>query len=248
MYVEPDSISEKIRQFNGDVAEPKLETPSEIKQNNTERKPDIAWLNNFLNGVKTTKQVLQELNNQAIADLLCEEIMAPKADTEIDPIFIDDNDIFAKDDLANGNKEFIKNLLGKSNYNSILISSDEEEDDRQDLLQTDLLNKDLVGADAKTEYDIPSFDKPTFKSEPLFDVVPKEEIDLPTIDPTISVTNENGDNDLIYVKYIHLPPVNPPQLIHPRDRYRKKVEQLRDKKRAKKRAIQTLIKKKEKSH
>ena len=187
VYVEPDSISEKIRQFNGDVAEPKLETPSEIKQNDTERKPDIAWLNNFLNGVKTTKQVLQELNNQTIADLLCEEIMASKADTEIDPIFIDDNDIFAKDDLADENKEFIKNLLDKSNYNSIFISSDEEEDDRQDLLQTDLLNKDLVGADAKTEYDIPSFDKPTFKSEPLFDVVPKEEIDLPTIDPIIDL-------------------------------------------------------------
>ena len=169
---------------------------------------------------------MQELNNQIIADLLCEEIMAPKADTEIDPIFIDDNDIFAKDDLADENKEFIKNLLDKSNYNSILISSDEEEGDRQDLQQTDLLNKDLVGADAKTEYDIPSFDKPTFKSEPLFDVMPKEEIDLLTINPAISVTNENGDDDLIYVKYIHPPPVNPPQLIHPRDRYRKKVERL----------------------
>ena len=123
VYVEPDSISKKIRQFNGDVAEPKLETPSEIKQKDTERKFDKAWLDNFLNGVKTTKQVLQELKDQAIADLLSEEIMAPKADTEIDPIFIDDNDIFVKDDLANENKEFIKNLLDKSNYNSILISS-----------------------------------------------------------------------------------------------------------------------------
>ena len=96
------------------------------------------------------------------------------------------------------------------------------------------------------------FDKSIIKIEPTIDVVPKEDIDLPTIDPTISVTNENGDDDLIYVKYIPPPPVNPPQLIHLRDRYRKKVRQLRDKKehyrkRAKKRAIQTLIKKRKKA-
>ena len=112
-------------------------------------------------------------------------------------------------------------MQDKNNYNSIFISSNEEEDDRQDLIQTDLFNKDLVGADAKTEYDIPSFDKPTFKAEPLFDVVPKEEINLPTIDPTISVTNKDGDDDLIYVKYIPPPPVNPPQLIHLRDNRQK---------------------------
>ena len=70
MYVEPDSISEKIRQFTGDVAEPKLETPSEIKQTNTEQKFDKAWLDNFLNGVKTTKKVLQELNDLTIRPLL----------------------------------------------------------------------------------------------------------------------------------------------------------------------------------
>ena len=138
MYIEPDSISEKTSQFNGDVAEPKLETPSEIKQNDTERKSDKAWLDNFQNGVKTTKQVLQELNDQVIADLLSEEIMVPQLDTEIDPIFIDDDDIFGKDDLTGENKEFIKILLDKSNNNSILISSHEEEDDRQDLIQTDL--------------------------------------------------------------------------------------------------------------
>ena len=196
---------------------------------------------------------MQELNDQAIADLLFEEIMAPKADTEIDPIFIDDNDIFPKDDLTNENKEFIKNLLDKSNYNNILISSDEEKDGRQDLIQTDLFNKDLVGEDAKTDYGIlPLFDKPTFKPERLFEVVPKEEIDLPTIDPTKNVTNENGDDDQVYVNYIPPPAVNPPQHIHPRDRYRKKVKELRRKKeqyrrRAKKRAIQTLIKKRKKA-
>ena len=166
---------------------------------------------------------MQEVNDQVTGDLLSQEIMAPKADTEtdtdIDPIFIDDNDIFAKDELADENKEFIKNLLDKSNYNSILISSDEEEDDRQDLIQTNLFNKDLVSEDAKTDYGIPSlFDKPIIKSEPLFEVLPKEEIDLPTIDPTINVTHKNGDDDLIYVHYIPRPPVNSLQLIILRDR------------------------------
>ena len=112
-------------------------------------------------------------------------------------------------------------MLDKSNYNSILTSSDEEEDGRQDLIQTDLFNKDLVGEDGKTDYDIPLFDKPIIKIEPTV-VVPKEDIDLPTINPTINVTNENDGDDLIYVNYIPPPPVNPPQLIHPRDRYRKK--------------------------
>ena len=104
----PGNVSEKIRQFNEDVVEPKLETPTEIKQNNTQRKFDQVWLDNFLNRVKTTKQVLQEVNDQAIADLLSEEVMVPEADTQIDPIFIDDDDIFAKDDLTDENKEFKK--------------------------------------------------------------------------------------------------------------------------------------------
>ena len=84
--------------------------------------------------------------------------MVPQPDTEIDPIFIDDDDIFVKDDLTDENKEFMKNLLDKSNYNSILISSDEEEDNRQDSIQTNLFNKDLVGEDTKTDNDIPLFD------------------------------------------------------------------------------------------
>ena len=59
VYTDP----EKIRQFNGDVVDPKLETPTEIEQNDTQRKFDQVWLDNLLNGVKTTKQVLQELND-----------------------------------------------------------------------------------------------------------------------------------------------------------------------------------------
>ena len=68
---------------------------------------------------------MQELNDQAIADPLSEEVMASKADTETDPIFIDDNDIFAKGNLTDENKEFIKNLFDKSNYVSILVNSNQ---------------------------------------------------------------------------------------------------------------------------
>ena len=51
--------------------------------------------------------------------------MAPKFDTEIDPLFIDDDDVFRKDDLVDENKQFIKALLDKSNYN---LSSNGDDD------------------------------------------------------------------------------------------------------------------------
>ena len=79
-----------------------------------------------MNGVKTTKRVLQELNDQAIADVLSEEVMVPKIDTEIDPIFIDDDDVFPKDNLTDANKQFIKTFLDKNNYD---LSSDDDIDD-----------------------------------------------------------------------------------------------------------------------
>ena len=111
---------------------------------------------------------MRELNDQGIADLLPEEVMAPKADTEIDPIFIDDNDIFAKEDLTDENKQFIKTLLDKSNYNDFF-----SHDDQQDLIQTDLINTDLVGGDGtRTDYNLP-FENETFNIEPTIDVFAK---------------------------------------------------------------------------
>ena len=103
---DPQNASEKVKQV--DIVEPKLETPEEIEQNDTQRKFSKYWLDNFLNGVKTTKQVLQELNDQAIADVLSEEVMAPKVDAEIDPVFIDDDEIFSKDNLTDQDKEFAR--------------------------------------------------------------------------------------------------------------------------------------------
>ena len=102
---DPQNVIEKIKQVV--IVETKLETPGKIKQEDAQRKSDQDWLDNFLNGVKTTKQVLQELNNQVIAELLSEEVMVPQIDTEIDPLFIDTDDVFAKDDLADENKKFI---------------------------------------------------------------------------------------------------------------------------------------------
>ena len=118
--------------------------------------------------------------------------MAPKADTEIDTLFIDDNNIFAKDELTDENTEVIKTLLDRSNYASNIISSDEE-DDQQDLIQTDLTSTGLVGDSTRTDDNLP-FETETLKIKPAIDVVPKEEIDLRTIDPTINVTTENGDD------------------------------------------------------
>ena len=141
-------------------------------------------------------------------------------------------------------------MLDKSDYAGIFSS---DEDEQQDLIQTNLMKADLVDGD-RTDYNLP-FDNETNKIKPTLDVVPKDESDFPTIDPTINVTTQNGDNDLVYVKYIPPPPDNPSQLIHPRDKYRKyrqKVKHLRKKKedyrkRVKKIAIQTFIKKKNKA-
>ena len=46
VYTDPENVSEKIRQ-DGDVVEPKLETPTEIKQNDTQRKFYQVWLDNL---------------------------------------------------------------------------------------------------------------------------------------------------------------------------------------------------------
>ena len=77
--------------------------------------------------------------DKAIAHLLSEEVMVPEKNTQIDPLFIDDNDVLAKDDLTDENKEFIKTLLDRSNYFF------DDDDKQQDLIQTDLTNTDLIG-------------------------------------------------------------------------------------------------------
>ena len=80
----------------------------------------MTSLMNLLAGVETTKQTLQDINDQAIAAVLPEETDAPQIDTKIDNIFIDDNELFPKDELTDENKAFIKTLLDKVNYKDIL--------------------------------------------------------------------------------------------------------------------------------
>ena len=88
----------------------------------------------FLTGVETTKQTLQELNDQVIATVLSEDTDAPQIDTKIDTIFIEDNELFGKDELTDENKAFIKTLLDKANYKDILVDN---KDDQQKLIQGD---------------------------------------------------------------------------------------------------------------
>ena len=146
LNTEPENIDEKFKQI--DIVKPKLETSTEIKQiDNTSRKADKKWLDDFSAGVGNTKQTLQELNDQAIAAVFSEETDAPQIDTQIDTIFIDGNEFFGKDELTDENKTFIKTLLGKANYKDIL---DNIKDDQQKLIQEDL-SISITTGDIKTE-------------------------------------------------------------------------------------------------
>ena len=146
LNTESENIDEKFKEI--DIVEPKLETSTEIKQSDNTRKADKKWLDDFLAGVENTKQTLQELNDQAIAAVLSEETDMPQIDTKIDTIFIDDNELFGKDELTDENKAFIKTLLDKANYKDIL---DDIKDDQQKLIQDDL-SIPIPISDIKTEF------------------------------------------------------------------------------------------------
>ena len=122
----------------------------------------MTGLMTFLTGVETTKQTLQELKDQVIAAVLSEDTDAPQIDTKIDTIFIDDNELFGKDELTDKNKAFIKTLLDKANYKDIL---DDNKDDQQKLIQGD------------SSIPIPTGD---IKTEIIDDVVPPDPLFFPT--------------------------------------------------------------------
>ena len=139
-----------------------LERSTEIKQSDNTRKADKKRLDDFLAGVENTKRTLQELNDQTIAAVLSEETDAPQIDTQIDTIFIDNNELFGKDELIDENKAFIKTVLDKVNYKDIL---DDIKDNQQKLIQDDL------------SVHIPTGD---IKTEIIDDVVPPDPLFLPT--------------------------------------------------------------------
>ena len=78
---------------------------------------------------------------------MSEETDAPQIDTQIHTVFIDDNELFGKDELTDENKAFIKTLLDKANYKDIL---DDIKDDQQKLVQDDL-SIPIPTGDIKTE-------------------------------------------------------------------------------------------------
>ena len=78
---------------------------------------------------------------------MSEETDARQVDTQIDTIFIDDNELFDKDELTDENKTFIKTLLEKANYKDIL---DDIKDDQQKLIQDDLSIPMPTTGDRKT--------------------------------------------------------------------------------------------------
>ena len=98
-------------------------------------------------------------------------------DTQIDTIFIYDNELFDKDELIDENKAFIKTLLDKANYKDSL---DNIKDDQQKVIQDDLSNVPMpTTADTKTEIidDVAPPNVPLFfltENEIFDDVVPAE--------------------------------------------------------------------------
>ena len=160
LNTEPENIDEKFKQIY--IVEPKLETSTEIKQSDNTKKADKKWFDDFLAGVENTKRTLQELNGQATAAVLSEEIDQLQIDTQIDTIFIDDNELFGKDEMTDENKAFIKTLLDKANYKAIL---DDIKDDQQKLVQDDL------------SIPIPADD---IKTEIIDNIVPPDPLSFPT--------------------------------------------------------------------
>ena len=90
------------------------------------------------------------------------ETDASQIDTQIDTIFIDDSELFGKDELTDENKAFIKTLLDKANYKDIL---DNIKDDQQKLIQDDL------------SIPIPTGD---IKAQIIDDAVPPDPLFFPT--------------------------------------------------------------------
>ena len=90
---------------------------------------------------------------------MSEETDTPQIDTQIDTIFIDDNELFGKDELTDENKAFIKTLLDKANYKDIF---DDIKDDQQKLIQDDLSIPIPTTGDIKTEiiYDVVPLNDP----------------------------------------------------------------------------------------
>ena len=208
LNTEPENIDKKFKQI--DIVEPKLEASTEIKQSNNTRKADKKWLDDFLAGVENTKRTLQELNDQVIVAVLSEKTDVPQIDTQIDTIFIDDNELFDKDELTDENKALIKTILDKANYKDIL---DDIKDDKQKLIQDDL-NILIPTGDIKTEIidDVVSPDPLFFPTEnEIFEI---DDVIASTV-PNLTSPQKTGVksvNDKNYEDYLKILQIYRPDL------------------------------------
>ena len=112
---------------------------------------------------------------------MSEETDAPQIDTKIDNIFIDDDELFGKDELTDENKAFITTLLDKANYKDIL---DDIKDDQQKLIQDNLSIPIPIG-DIKTEIIDDSVVPPdifTPKTEFVPNLTPPQKTGIKSID------------------------------------------------------------------
>ena len=151
---------------------------------------------------------------------MSEETDAPQINTQIDTIFIDDNELFGKDELADENKAFIKTLLDKANYKDIL---DDIKDDQQKIIQDDL-SITIPTGDIKTETidDVVAPDPLSFPTEnEIFEiddvipstvplVTPKTEF-IPNLMPSQKTGNKSVD-DKNYEDYLKVLQIYRPDL------------------------------------
>ena len=130
---------------------------------------------------------------------MSEETDVPQIDTQIDTTFIDDNELFGKDELTDKNKAFIKTLLDKLNYKDIL---DDIKDDQQKLIQ-DNLSIPIPTGDIKTEIidDVVQPDQLLFPTEneifEIDDVIPQK--------PGIKSVDEKNYEDYLKILQIYRP-------------------------------------------
>ena len=123
---EPESVDKKSKSI-GDVIEPTLETVIQIEISDADRKKEQEWLDNLLGAIVPSTE--QELNDKAIAQVLSEETDNPQMDGKIEHMFIDDDERFYKADLTEKGKNFLHELVDKSNYSNIDFETDSDDID-----------------------------------------------------------------------------------------------------------------------
>ena len=101
-----DEIDEKI------YKEPKLETAVEIEKQDVQDEKKI--IKSKLEQNKVDIQVAKELDIKKGQDVFHE--VKQKKQINVENFFIDDNDIFDSEEISNADKEFIIDLINRTNF------------------------------------------------------------------------------------------------------------------------------------